>query len=319
MRVLFVASGNKEFNVSPFVFSQGNSLENAGVELDYFIIKGKGILGYLKNIPELRKRVKSGNYDIIHSHYSYSAWVSLLSFSGLPQVVSFMGTDVYGDVNHKGKPKLRGKLNYLISKLIQPFMDEIIVKSERLGRYVYLKHKMHVVPNGVNFSIFRPQSKSEARKKIKLSSNKKQILFLGNKNNPRKNFSLLNDSLKQLDQNQFELLPFKYPIAKEKVPLYLNSADVVIMTSFLEGSPNVVKEAMACNKPIVSVDVGDVPEVIGNTEGCYVVDYNARQLANKIIEASNFEITTGRKDIEHLEINNIANRIISIYQKALKQ
>ena len=316
MKVLFVSSGNKEFNISPFVSSQGKSLENNGVVIDYFIIQGKGLIGYLKNIPILRKKIKMNGYDVIHSHYSFSGWISVLTFCKVPQVLSFMGTDVYGNVDEKGKPKLKGKINYFISKLIQPFVNQIIVKSKRLGNYVYLKNKMHVVPNGVDFERFKPVERSEARDKINLISNKKQILFLGNKNNARKNYALLKNAFEYLNSSEYDLLPFEYPVEKELIPYYINSADVVIMTSYLEGSPNVVKEAMACNIPVVSVDVGDVPEIIEKTQGCYIVEYEAKNLSDKIKKACTFKNTSGRKDISHLEINNVANTIIKIYNKA---
>jgi teichuronic acid biosynthesis glycosyltransferase TuaC len=320
MNVLFVLGGNnKNFNVSSFIASQGKSLEDNGVNLDYFIIHGKGLKGYLGNISRLRKVLKSKKYDVIHSHYSYSAWVSVLTLTRTPQIVSFMGSDIYGVIKEPGSPQLKGSFNDIIFKLVQLFVNKIIVKSNRLGDYVFLKKKMHVVPNGVDFKKFKPIDKNYARKKIRLNSSKKQILFLGDKNNTNKNFSLLDQAIGNLDLSIYQLLPYNYPIKKELIPLYINAADVVIMSSFSEGSPNVVKETMACNVPVVSVDVGDVKEVIARTKGCYLSKYEPKDLAEKIIKAVSFKgQTTGRKDIDYLEINNIAIRLIDIYSSVKK-
>ena len=320
MYVLFVLGGNnKNFNVSAFIASQGKSLEDNGVKVDYFIIHGKGLKGYLGNIPRLSKILKSKKYDVIHSHYSFSAWISVLTLTRTPKIVSFMGSDIYGNINERGNPHLKGKFNYIISKLVQPFVNQIIVKSNRLGDYVFLKNKMHVVPNGVDFKKFTPIDKNYARKKIRLNSRKKQILFLGDKNNTNKNFALLDQAIRYLDLSIYQLLPFNYPIKKELIPLYINAADVVIMSSFSEGSPNVVKETMACNIPVVSVDVGDVKEVIAKTKGCYLSKYDPKDMAEKIVKAVSFKgKATGRKDIEYLEINIIASRIIDIYNSVKK-
>jgi teichuronic acid biosynthesis glycosyltransferase TuaC len=315
LKVLFVSSGNKDIPVNPFIKNQGESLKDNGIDVNYFFVNGKGIFGYLKNVSKLRREITKNGYNIIHAHYTYSGWLALLTFSGIPVILSFMGSDVYGSVDSQGRPLLKGRVNYFLSKLIQPFVEQIIVKSKNLSKYVYLKNKMSIIPNGVNFKVFKSINKDTARDNINIISNKKQILFLGKKSNLIKNFSLVTDSLMYLNKNEYELMPFDYPVPKEKIPLYINAADVVVLTSYLEGSPNIVKESMACNVPVVSVDVGDVKEVIGNTKGCFVTEYNPRDFSEKIKLAVNFDKTTGRDKISNLEINLVANQIIRIYRK----
>ncbi len=318
MKVLFVASGNKEYEISPFVKSQSESLVEAGLDVDFYIIKGKGIKGYLKNIPRLRLIILNQKYDIIHAHYTFSGWVSVLTFTPVPIVLSLMGTDVYGEVDKNGKKKPKSFINYLLSKIIQPFVNHIIAKSEHLGSYVYDKNKLSVIPNGVDFTKFHPINKMIARKKINVSSKKKQILFLGDKQKPIKNFELLKKSFKYIDTTNAELMPINYPINPSDVPYYINASDVLVLTSYNEGSPNVVKETMACNRSVVAVDVGDTKEVICNTNGCFISDYSPKDLASKISLAIKYnKETTGRIDIENLEINAIANRIIEVYKKQI--
>lgn len=319
MRVLFVVSGNKEFGLSPFVKSQGASLVNNGVEIDYYLIDKGGLKGYLGHLKKLKKQIKSNNYDIIHAHYTYSGWISILTNTKQPKVVSFMGSDVRGSVNN-GQMSKKSVFNYTLSKLIQPFISHMIAKSKHIQSYVYLKKKSSVIPNGVDFGKFRVIPKEEAREKVGVKSTKKQILFLGNKKNPNKNFDLLDKALQLLKNENVELIDFNYPESPDIVPYYMNAADVVVLTSFLEGSPNVIKETMACCCPVVSVDVGDVVEVISDTEGCYISKYDPQDLADNIMKAVNFKDgkTTGREDIAHLEINTIANKIIGIYKNLTK-
>ncbi len=139
MKVLFVSSGNSEIGISPIIKNQGESLKQNGIDLYYFTIKGKGINGYLKNIPILKKYLKYHNYDIIHAHYSLLAIVATLS-GAKPLVVSLMGSDIYGNVNIDGERKFYSYINILSAKLLQPFVKKIIVKSKNLESYTYFKN-----------------------------------------------------------------------------------------------------------------------------------------------------------------------------------
>jgi len=118
MKVLFVIGKKKGYNVSPFIISQGESLKKNGVEIDYFIYKGTGLLNYLKAIPLLRRKIKNNNYDIIHAHYSYSSLVTILSFPNVPVVTSFMGSDILGF----------RKIDKIIKIIVEKFSKIIIVK-----------------------------------------------------------------------------------------------------------------------------------------------------------------------------------------------
>jgi len=124
MKVLFVSSGNSEFGISPIVKNQGESLKQNGIDLDYFTIKGKGINGYLKNIPILKKYLKAHHYDIIHAHYSFCGWVTKLTLTKIPVIVSLMGSDTYGNVNIDGERKFYSYINILSAKLLQPFVKK---------------------------------------------------------------------------------------------------------------------------------------------------------------------------------------------------
>jgi len=310
MKVLFVSSGNSEYGIVPFIKSQGESLIKEGVNVDFYRIKGKGIIGYLKNIKSLRYYIKQNGYDIIHAHYGLTGLVSILTFSKAPVILSVMGSDAYGSFDIKGKRIKSSYLDMLLTQVAMLFAKGIIVKSKNILKLVPYKSKSFIIPNGVNFELFRPFTNK---------LNRKSVLFLAKNSDPRKNFKLLEEALDLLLDKDIKLLN-PYPIDQTQFPDYLNKASVFVLTSYNEGSPNVIKEAMACNIPIVSTDVGDVKEVIGKTDGCYITAFDPKDVASKIKQALDFgKRTTGREDIKHLEASIIAKKIIKVYESVLKK
>jgi len=198
--------------------------------------------------------------------------------------------------------------------------DATIVKTRQMEDMLRMS-KLHVIPNGVNMERFTLMEKNKAREKIKYFSEKKLILFLADPRRSEKNFPLAKQVVDALNNPDIELMAV-YNVSNELIPCYLNAADALLLTSKWEGSPNVIKEAMACNLPIVSTDVGDVKEVIGSTEGCYICSYDPKVVAEKIKMALDFgKRTNGRERIIELglDADNIAKKIINVYDKVLER
>jgi glycosyltransferase involved in cell wall biosynthesis len=325
MRVLFVSSGNsKEFGIVPFIKEQGESLRRLGVDIDYYPIHGNGLMGYLKAGIKLRKYLKQSHYDLIHAHFVLSGCSALLgsAFSKTPIVLSLMGSDAYGEYVGENKVQLSSRYMTLLTLLIQPFVNAIISKSENIAKYVYLKRMAFIIPNGIDTSKFKSSS-INYREELKLSPERKQVLFLGSEDSIRKNKQLVQQALTYLNRNDVELVN-PYPVSHEAIPKYLNSVHVLAVCSFMEGSPNVVKEAMACNCPIVATAVGDVEWVLGNTPGCYTATFQPQDFANKLNKALAFSEETGRTKGEArirelgLDSVSVAKRVINIYSMVLK-
>jgi glycosyltransferase involved in cell wall biosynthesis len=307
MKVLFVSSGNRISGLSNIVLKQGKSLVDRGIEVEYFLINGKGIKGYLNAVPQLKKRLTQNKFDLIHAHYSLSGIVAALT-GVRPLVVSLMGSDVKSSRWNK----------YLIKIFNYYFWDKIIVKTYDMVTSLGISN-IEVIPNGVNLSVFYPQDKVKSQEYLKWDPIKKHILFLSDPSRHEKNFQLFDYALKFLNSEILEIHSL-CNIEAELVPVYLNASDVVVSTSIWEGSPNSIKEAMACNVPVVSTDVGDVKWIFGETKGCFLTSFDENDLASKLILAINFSDTVGRTEgiqrILKLELKseNIAERIKCIYE-----
>jgi teichuronic acid biosynthesis glycosyltransferase TuaC len=306
LNVLFVSSGNSKNGISSLILNQGNSLVRNGVNIDYFSVNQRGIKGYLRAIKPLRKKIKQNNYDLIHAHYSFSGFLCYLSLLKIPIIVSLMGSDVKETKTMQLSSKLFAKY----------FWRKTIVKSYDLKNSLTLIDA-EVVPNGVDLSHFHPMDKQGCQNKLGWDVNKKHLLFAADPNRKDKNFFLSKTAVELNNDDNIKLHYLKN-VAHADVPVYMNASDVILLSSPYEGSPNVIKEAMACNVPIVSTDVGDVKEVISGTEGCYISSMDVIDFADKIKIAISFERkTNGRENILHLESNLIAQKIITIYKSIL--
>lgn len=173
-----------------------------------------------------------------------------------------------------------------------------------------------VVPNGVNLDQFVLTEKEEARKICGFEEGKKYIIWCSNPARGEKRYDWACKAVELLHDDHVVLYPV-YDKPHDAVVDYMCAADVLLLTSEMEGSPNVIKEAMACNCPIVSTDVGDVKWVTGGVEGTYVApcgDIDA--ISGCLREALRREgRTLGRQRIEEYGLTTIeiAKRIRTIY------
>jgi glycosyltransferase involved in cell wall biosynthesis len=302
-----------------FVYDQVQALKarELNLEINFFFIKGKGIIGYLQNFKKLKQTLQEKKYDIVHAHFALSGLLAALQRK-VPVVTSFHGSDI-------NIPKLR-----LFSALAMLMSEKVIYVSHKLNQKALFKssNKDHVVPCGLDLFIFKPCNQLDFQtfpiratpsRDLRLQSSKKHILFASSFSNPVKNYPLLQSALQLMDASNIVVHELKN-ISRVEVAAMMNRVDLCVMTSFSEGSPQFIKEAMACNCPIVSTAVGDVEEVIGNTPGCYMVDFDAAELASAIQRALAFgKRTEGRDKVLKYDNQLIAKQIIDIYKTMLKK
>lgn len=310
MKVLFVRSGNS--GIDPISTRQGESLRKAGVEILYYDITGKGLTGYLKNLPSLRRYVKKTGIEIIHAHYSLSGFIAALSCSRRKLITSLMGSDVLG-------------LNFCMLSVIRffslYFWELTIVKTPGMQERVGFRNTV-VIPNGIDMELFYPKDKVQSQMLLGWASNKKHILFCSDPQRIEKNYSLAQKALDKVSERYSGKSPeihYLSGVSPDKVVNYYNATDLLLVTSTHEGSSNTIKEAMACNCPIVTTDVGDARQVIADTEGCFIPSFDPDDVASAIIRAMDYgRRTDGRTRVKHLSSERIARQISGLYDELLK-
>lgn len=304
---------------APFLVQQVHYLREAGIEVDVFNFRGnKNPLNYLNAWFRLRRIYQLSQYDLIHAQYGQSG---LIAFpSPVPLVVTFHGSDLQGIVGNNGRYSLRGRILQQISRSISKKANKVILVSERLRQWLPAAVHTEIIPGGIDFSLFFPRSLEESRLALGLSLEKLFVLFPARPDDPVKRYNMAKTVVESL-QMQFDVeMIVLQNIPHEKVPLYLNACDVLLLTSFHEGSPTVVKEALACNLPVVSVDVGDVRERLKGIAGCFVCPDDSLESLLKAMEniLRMRKRIDGQEAIKSLDERIIVQKIISVYEQAVR-
>ena len=321
MRVLFVCSGTSRQSISPVVAAQGRSLEKEGVSADYFPVGGRGLFSYVRAAARLRRLLSGNGHDILHAHYGLCGIIALLANRNQRLVVSFMGDDILGSRNYRGKVTLASKFMARVNAILSArCYDHTIVKSEGMIHPAMNRNSVSVIPNGVDTELFRPLGRGEALEVTGWDPDTRHIVFVSDPSRSEKNYQLARSAVEHLGRNDIELHAIN-GIDHSQMPFVYNSADALLLTSFHEGSANAVKEAMACNCPVISTDTGDASWVTGNTDGCYIVPRDLSAVAASVASAVEFRITKGRTEGRtriislRLDSASTAARIITVYQQ----
>lgn len=315
MKVLFVASGNKTGKLGAVVQNQADSLIDSGAEIDFFLIKGKGFTGYLKNIFPLFKFIKNHPKRIIHSHYSLSSMITsmaLISSQKRPHVVSLMGSDT----------KLSGISTLLVRFFHRFCWTKTIVKSKQMLEDTGIR-KALIIPNGVDIKKINRLEKRNipANNSSIIISQKKTILFAADPSREEKNYPLAQQAMRSINAE----LKVVFNRSHSEILLEILQADILLVTSLWEGSPNIIKEAMACNCPVVSTKVGDVEWLLGNEPGHFLTSFEPENVAEKIELALEFSRengrTKGRKRILELGLDaeTVVSKLRRVYEDVLRQ
>lgn len=307
MRVVFAGRMKDTGALSPVLLAQASSLEAQGAEILHFTVKKGGFIGYLDAWIKLRRLRKNGDFDLVHAHY-YATGV-MAALSGVrPLIVSLMGSEIYGGRFTRG----------LVKFFSRHIWNCVIVKSASMADVIGRSPRVKVIPNGVDMQLFRPLDRAECRLRTGFDKSLKYILFISDPRRKEKNHKLAIEAVRLLSDDNIRLETL-YGIDHQMMPVYMSAADLLILTSLHEGSPNVIKEAMACNLPIVATPVGDVPDLLRDTDGCFIASFNVSDFSKKIKAALDYgRKTNGREKIRHLSDEIIARELINLYQHAGK-
>jgi glycosyltransferase involved in cell wall biosynthesis len=307
-----------------FVQSQVESLRREGVGIDVMFVDGvTSRVNYLRGVQEIRKRARVHRYDLVHAHYGLTGLVTRAQ-TRLPLVVSFCGDDILGTVSARGQGRTLGSLAIVAAcQALAETCDAIIVKSEHMRRQLWSRRsrkRANVIPNGVDLAWARPMAREEAFARLPtLDPAKRYILFPNAPHVPSKRLSLAKAAMAELAAHPSEVeLLVVHGQPRDLMPAYYAVADAMLLTSDSEGSPNVVKEALACEVPVVAVDVGDVRERIEGAPSCAVVERRPSALAGAVERAMACPRPGRlRERVTHLSAEAVARRIVMLYHEVL--
>ena len=304
MRVLIVASGNTKA-ASPFIIEQVESLKKIDIHIEYFLIKGKGWTGYLKSLSKLKKKIKNKKFNLIHAHYGLSGLLATLQRK-IPVIITFHGSDININKNYKW--------SFIASRLSS---KNIFVHKDQPKKLKVMLNEKDIIPCGINLKIFQPKDKVALRKKLDWDQKKVYILFSSSFDKPVKNVNLAYKSTQNIKNS--ELIELKN-YTKIELSNLMNAADLLLVTSFSETGPLIVKEAIACNCPVVSTDVGDVKEIIVKRKNSFVTSYNPKEIEaviKKVIKLKK-PVPKDELTLQEYDLNYAAQRIKVVYQECLK-
>ena len=350
MKILIVAS-DKGRHFAPFIEEQIAALLQAGVQIIRYGVTGHGIAGYLRELPALRRLIRAERPDIVHAHYGLSGLLANLQRL-VPVVTTYHGSDINKpNILRLSKIAMRlSAFNIFVSK------RNIAIAIRRKGEEAMrLSGKYALLPCGVNIPKPWSELKDQWVEQLTLnqwvqsvlSKDVKNVLFAGAFDNAVKDPELAFAAVALLQtqcsgaeapvysvqckgeetseavtsaqtaNTSIKLIELK-GYNRDQVNALMYNCDALLLTSKTEGSPQVIKEAMACGCPIVSVDVGDVAERVDGVEGCYVVrTREPKDIAVALQKAlAHLGKTNGRQRILEMALSNeqVAERLMAIYQ-----
>lgn len=357
MKILIIAS-DKGGRFAPFIEEQVVALQARGVQIIRYGVTGHGIMGYLRELPALRRLIRAERPDIVHAHYGLSGLLANLQRL-VPVVTTYHGSDI--NLPHilrlskiamrlsahnifvsarnvalaLGEAQAQCKVESVKCKGEENSKAETTASTQPEGRLHHTPYTKHtLLPCGVNLTEDQLLSRSEARQALGIADDAQIVLFAGAFDNAVKDAPLAQEAVTMIapnssndlkDHKDHKDLNEGAPILQElrgfsraEVNHWMCAANCLLLTSKTEGSPQVIKEAMACGCPIVSVDVGDVAERVSGVEGCYVVrTREPKDIAEALQKALAYEgKTNGRERIQEMGLSNeqVAEQLIAIYQ-----
>jgi len=294
-----------------FFTQQIEAIEQRGVECTVLSVPGieqidgnlaekRGLKEYIQYLSMVRRELQRGDYDIIHANNGLTAPYAAMQFQ-LPTVLTLWGSDVIG-------------FDGLVTKVCAWRFDAITVRSQEM-RELLGHDDAIILPSGINLDRFKPIDKTKARTYVGWEQDQIHVLFPYAPDYKRKNYPLAERVVKRVEDElgtKIELQTIS-GVPHEDVAYYMNAADAVLLTSDHEGSPNTVKEAMACNVPVVSTDVGDVRERLLRVEPS-AVGTEIDELVSGLTDVlRSGERSNGRKVVQEVSWDRIGGRILEIY------
>jgi len=274
VRILFVTNmypTPERPDYGTFVWQQAEQLRRLGHTVDVVNILGyRSRLNYVKGIFDTLRKTRTTSYDVVHAHYGLTALPAWFRRDA-PLVMTLHGSDVLGS-------RFERRCSWLMSR----FADAVIVVSEEMRQRI----PGIVIPCGVDLDLFRPFDRDDARTRLGWPPDKYLVLFPFDPRRRVKRYDLARAAVDRLTEEgiRAELMTV-CGVENREMPWRYSAADAMILCSDWEGSPTSIKEALACDLPVVATDVGDVREILRGVPGTWLCTRDVDDIARSLREA----------------------------------
>jgi teichuronic acid biosynthesis glycosyltransferase TuaC len=308
-----------------FIKRQVESLRELGVRFDVMFVRGylsKRAYGFAAAALAELSRSESAPYRLVHAHGGETAFAAA-AYRRAPVLVSYLGLDILGSRTGDGRAHFRSRARAGVLRESARFVSRTITKSREMHNALprSCRRRNDVVPSGVDPSTFTPMPRDDARRLLGWHTDAPIALFGANPKVSGKRYWLAAAAC-EVASRQLENLELKTlgGIKPSVVPLMMNAADCLLFTSSAEGSPNVVKEALMCNLPVVATPAGDVRDLLERISPSWVCVPSADALGDAVAKALSGPVRSdGRAKSAHLTTASIADRVLAIYKGMLSQ
>jgi len=305
-------------HAAPYIVRQVDFLRRVGVDVEVFAFRGaKNPMNYMKAWRQVHQKLKQKRYDLIHAQFGQSGLLALPK--RVPFLVTFHGTDVQGDKRPDGRLTFAGKVLQRVSQLVALRADAVIIVSDNMRKDLPSSVSAPILPTGIDLDFVACVPKEEARSQLGFPLTERLILFVGDPASVIKRYDLARQAVAIVNKTLPAKLIVGCRMTNREIILLMNACDVLVVTSLHEGSPAVVKEALACNLPIVSVAVGDVPLRLQNIEGCEVCSDDRPETISASLERvlRRGQRIRGRETVKNLDEKVLTEKLISIYRSIM--
>jgi glycosyltransferase involved in cell wall biosynthesis len=324
LRILFVVPGALVGAHLVFVRREAEALRAAGHQVEVFGFDNRSYLPwhYARQWGELRGALRRAKPDVVHAQFGkFNALLAACAAGRVPLVITFRGTDINRNTRYSS---LRSAAGLAASQLAAFAAQGIVCVSREIRSKIWARHARAsiVLPTGVDLRTFVPGERLAARLQLGYGADERIVLFNAGRNpavkDPELAAAAVGEARRQVGDLRFVVLDGT--AQPDDVPRYMNAADCLLVTSKTEGSPTVVQEAMACNLPVVSVDVGDVRERLEGVGACAVVERDAAALGAAMAALLRApRRSDGRMHAAELDVQVIAAQLADFYRMALNK
>ena len=319
MKILFVVPGEARGHSMIFARRQAEALIRDGVGVELFHLRSRTSPARLfREFLRFRKTIRTFRPQVIHAHYgTVTALFAALGSGKIPLVITYRGSDLNRLPSARG---LRPRVGHLFSQMAALKPRRIVCVSHGLrDRLWWRRSRVTVLPSGVDLNVFRPMPQAQTRRELGISEDARIVLFHSGGGVRNKRLDLAESALEETRRSmrtvQLRLLDGSVP--PDLVPLLMNAADALLVTSDSEGSPTVIQEALATNLPVISVDVGDAAERLEGVSHSRVVERDPRALGRAVAEVLDPpRRSDGRRRAEEFSSERMAARLLQLYREA---